>query len=94
MTPGSFAHKNARFLRGYGRIFIPIWLAVAGLGAIVAAADSFLEFGLGYDWNDAKTGLILFGCGIPFWFVWQGALTLYERFNEIMFGPDPNKKDD
>jgi hypothetical protein len=45
MPLGSFAHRMARFNRGYGRIFIPIWLAFIGLFTIAAAADSFLEFG-------------------------------------------------
>ena len=94
MSLGSFAHKMARFNRGYGRIFIPIWLAFLGLYTIAAAADSFLEFGWGYDWSDAKIGLIMFGGGIAFWFLWQGGLGLIEWFNETMFGSDPTKNDD
>ncbi|MBX7526351.1 hypothetical protein [Qipengyuania vesicularis] len=94
MSLGSFAHKMARFNRGYGRIFIPIWLAFVGFFTIAAVADSILEFGWGYDWSDVKIGLIMFGCGIAFWFVWQGGLRLSEWFNETMFGPDPTKNDD
>ncbi|WP_226700438.1 hypothetical protein [Qipengyuania gaetbuli] len=94
MSLGSFAHKMARFNRGYGRIFIPIWLAFVGFFTIAAVADSILEFGWGYDWNDVKICLIMLGCGIVFWFVWQGGLRLSEWFNETMFGPDPTKNDD
>lgn len=94
MSLGSFAHKMARFNRGYGRIFIPIWLAFVGLFTIAATADSFYDFGWGYDWSDVKIGLIMLACGIAFWFLWQGGLKISEWFNKTMFGPDPTKKDD
>ena len=92
MPLGSFAHRMARFNRGYGRIFIPIWLAFIGLFTIAAAADSFLEFGWGYGWNDVKIGLAMFGGGIAFWFLWQGGLRLSEWFNETCLDLTPQRK--
>ncbi len=84
----------ARFNRGYGRVFIPLWLALVGLFTVAAVADSFWDFGWGYEWKDAGIGLLMFGCGIIFWFFWHGALKLSEWFNDTMFGPDASKKDD
>lgn len=92
MSYVSFVHRFARFNWRFGRIFIPIWIALAGLFTIAAAADALWQFGWGYRWQDALRGLGMVAFGFLFWFVWNWMSKLERWLTEVFFGPDPQRE--
>lgn len=81
----------AGFNRRFGRIFVPIWIGLAGLFTGAAAADSIWQLGWGYRREDALFGLALTGFGVLFWFAWNWTLNLINRMNVFFFGPDADE---
>ncbi|KZZ05216.1 MAG: hypothetical protein ABJF09_07740 [Qipengyuania citrea] len=77
-----------RFNRRFGRIFIPIWIGLALLFTIAAAADSVWQFGWGYSSEDALLGLGMVGFGFLFWLAWHWMLKLIDWLNVIFLGSD------
>jgi hypothetical protein len=87
----SFVHRWTRFNWRFGRIFIPLWIALAALFTAAAAADALWHFGWGYGWRDAVFGLGFVAFGVVFWFVWNWIFKVIRWLNEARFGPDPQR---
>ena len=87
-------HRLTRLNWRFGRVFIPIWIALAVLFTAAAAADALWQFGWGYRWQDALLGLGMVAFGILFWFAWTWMFRLIRWLNEMQFGPDPNRERD
>ena len=93
MSLAAKAHASHRKHRGFANFFMPIWIGVAGIGTLVAAADKFWQLGWGYKEGDALLGLGMVISGVLFWAFWNATFKLAGWLNQIFFGPDPIDRD-
>ena len=92
MSSAARVYARRRKVWRFGRIFIPIWIALAATATLAMAVDALWHLGWGTRWRDVLLGLGMVAFGFIFWAAWNLMFKLLDWLTLMIFGPDPGEE--